>query len=169
MIPSSQAGGLHVPLRRKKPASHCVAVHALHVLLPAAQLCVPVPFATAQLREPDGLWQACEVTTAPQTSSLLGVQACAVTSAPQLAGAPAGVQLCAALGAGAAQNDAATVWPKLSTHVLVRVCVPLFGVHEQLPKRVCAPLFELKLHAAARDCTPAPPHTSVTEHALHAP
>ena len=145
-----------------------MTVHAPQVLLPAAQLCVPTPFATAQLCEPAGLAHACDVAgCAPHAEVPLGVHACDVTSAPQLGAAP-GVQLCDAAGGADAQLDDATASPKLFTHVTARDCEPLFGSHAHDALRACVPLDAVTSHVVLRVCVPAPPHTAVAEHAPHA-
>jgi hypothetical protein len=145
------------------------AVHAPHVVAPAAQLCVPVPFATVQLCEPDGLLHACEVTAVPHAAASVGVQLCEVTAVPVQLAVPTGVQLCDAAGFTAAQKASATTAPRLSQHLTVRVCVPVFAFQLQLEVRVCEPLLAVKPHDAERVCVPVPPHTAVTEQALHEP
>jgi hypothetical protein len=155
------------PFSSKNPALQDVTVHAPHVVLPAAQLCVPVPFVTAQFCVPAGLVQLCEVVDAPHTAGSLGVQAWLVTSAPQLAGAPAGVQASRIAGA-APQSASSTTSPKLLAHARVRLREPLAAVHAHAPLRACAPLPAVISHVALRVDTPLPPHT-LAEHAPHAP
>ena len=123
------------PLSRWKFVLQVVGAQVDQLVEPALQLCEPVPLVTAQLCEPAGLEQVCEVAEAPQTAESVGVQAWVVTTVPQLVGVPLGVQLCDAAGAAAAHDALDTVSPKLSTQLMARDCVPLPASNTQEPER----------------------------------
>ena len=144
------------------------AAQAPQVVDPALQLCVPVPLAIAQLREPAGLEHVCDVVEAPQTAASVGVQACDVTTVPQLTGVPLGVQLCEDAGAPPLHSAFETGSPKLLTQVMARDCEPLATSNTHTLDRDCEPLLAVKLQDALRDCEPEPEHTAAL-HAPHAP
>jgi hypothetical protein len=143
--------------------------HALHVVLPGAQVSMPAPFGIAHARLPSGLAHAREMgSRVPQGRSPLGVHARVVSSAPQLLGAPSGVQASRSAGRGSVQRASGSVRPVSSVQRAVRVRAPESAVHAQAPLRDSVPLAEVTLQVALRFSVPLPLQTALALHGPHA-